>query len=358
MNTTRSGDRVVAGKAQGTPGGTKQLTVNVMPKNKTAQLTIKRTLGQQGSASFDGRGTVTMSVQDGQAITIFGGDVSDKPRNMAITSAINGMSVPGTFDFTVFTVDAVGTIQGTIEQALPKRVLANSGRKLTSGSVPLPARTMRTLYQDLVTVQNGVVTVAQPDGKRDERALRGSPDLDRVGHRFLDEVLTYGGIVIKGTIVPSGIALTDFSRKLLNPSVAAAARESFNVTRIKFANEQVFFNGQFRRNTVCINNIPDDSTDDDEDLIPDDGAVWSIDTPSVVLRPSVPSAVADGEVARGRYLFQEQVEYGGVRVSPFVVWSWSYSYINPIGPKLFMQDNSLGANDNKMTLMFLQVPRC
>jgi len=359
VNNTRSGDLVVAAKdtQRGLPGGTKKLQVTVMPPNKMAELTISRMAGNAGSAAFDKNGAQTITVKDGQMITIFGGVTSDMPRNMSITSMIDNMTVPGQFDFTVFRVDASGLISGSLTSVLPRRVLANSGKKLTIGSVPLKPRTMRRLYQDVVTESGGVVSSARPDGKRDERGTPKMADFDRVGHRHINEVVAYGGIVLKGKIMPENIMHTDFSRKLL-PKATAANRESFNWLRVKTTREDIFDQaGKLKKSNLCANKAGDDSTDEDEDLIPEDGFVWTIDEPQVIAQPSTKGRgdTIDGDVVRGTYVFADWVEYGGVRVSSDVNWNWLYSHTDPVGPTAFVQENTFGIKDNKMGLTSIKI---
>jgi hypothetical protein len=363
INTTRSGDRVVAGKDSVRPGGTKELTVMIKPMGKTAQLTIKRTTGNAGSAFFDAARTLkTITVTDGQKITIFGGDVSDKARNLAITATINGNAVPGTFDFTSFRIDAQAFISGTLESVLPQRVKANSGKKVTSNQAGGNRKqTMRAYFQDEVTVNaNGSITLGG-DGKRDERGTRGVADFDRVGHKHINDVVAYGGIVFKGTIMPKGIPQTDFSRKAKNPG-STPVYESFNWTRFRTIREQIFDRNNVLLKTAqpCVTNVLDDSTDDDEDLFADDGAVWAIDVPAVFSQTGTgrPDLRA-GDVARGTELFKEHVEYGGVRVSGFIDWHWLYSHARPAtGSAVFVQENTFaaGVRDNKMGLTTVQVP--
>ena len=366
VNTSRSGDTVVSAKdpdpKKGVPGGTKELVVHVTPINKQAQLTIQST-PNTGTAFFDSAGTLTtLPVNDGQKITIYGGAVSKKPRDMAITSTIGGKKVPGRFDFTVFRVDVTPFVSGSAAAALPlKEAKANSGRRLVvtnkSGqTVKLSARSMLAYYQDLVTVNGNTVTDL-PDGKADDRFQAGQPDLDRVGHRHLDDVLAYGGIVMKGTIVPAGMVQRDFSPKI-DPMGKQGKRESFNWVRNVDARDLIYKGTMYLRATIC-NQMLDDSTDNDEDLIPSkSGTIWVFDTPAYISKPVTGrDQLNEGETARGRYLFGERVEYADVAVSPIVWWHWKYSHTNPIGPKLFVQDNTV-PGDNVVGIGPIPQPDC
>ncbi|HXH40374.1 MAG TPA: hypothetical protein VNN08_17220 [Thermoanaerobaculia bacterium] len=365
VNTTRGSDLVVAAKdtTRGLPGGTKQLQVNVVPTTGMAKLTIKRILGSAGSAAFDSNGTQTITVTNGQMITIFGGDTSDKPRNMSITAMISNLIVPGEFDFTVFRIEPTGIISGLVNgtstSVLPARVKANSGKPLVYATYTLPARTMRSYYQDVVTLKGGVVSLG-PDGKRDERGTPGVPDFDRVGHKHINEVVAYGGIVFRGQVIPQGIMHTDFSRRL-TPNLPPASRLSFNWRQFRTTREQIFDqNGNVKKTNLCENNVDDDMDDYDEDLIPSTGAVWMIDEPAVIAQaPKGRGDTVDGDVVRGTEVFETWVEYGGVRVSPDVNWYWLYSHRDPVGTPAFVQDNTFGTLDNKMGLTALTLaPGC
>ena len=359
-NNTRSSDLVVAARdtSLGLPGGIKELEVIVVPTTKTAVLTISRkgTSGT-GTAFFDSaRTATTMSVTNGQKITIYGGGVSSAARNMTITAKIGGNPVPGTFDFTVFRVDLDPFVSGDVDTVLKFRPKANSGRPIpVSPTLTLTPRSMRAYFKDQVGIRNGVLSLV-PDGRPDQRFIPGQNDLQFLGHRLLDEVIAYGGIVFKGTIVPSGIVHTDFSRKL-KPN-AAGQRESFNFTR-DFDGRDLIYDpaGVKVASTVCTPfAVKDDDNDNDEDLISDGGAIWSFDTPSHVAKPGTGRGdIPEGHVARGYYQFQELVRYADVNVSRIVPWYWTYAIANPAGSKLFVQDSS---NTNKLAAGRITLPPC
>jgi hypothetical protein len=354
VNMSRNGDLVVSANDNGLPGGTKKLKVNVFTPTKMATLMIGRPLGKEGSATFD-NGTATMIVKDGDTIILHGGKTSDKPRNLRIKAMVGALPIDGEFDFTVFRVDAAGMISGGIETVLPRKILANSGKSATyPNGVTVKARTMRKSFKDAVSLDSsGGVTSAFPDGKIDMH--NGAVDFDRLGHRFINEVTTYGGIVLKGSIVPAGIPQYDFSRKL-SPNQPAASRESFNWLRRRMTHEYLYsksaFGGQLAAD--CNDDEDDDSSDQDEDLIPKDSAIWTFDTPFIfagaALRPPRPGDAGEGSSIRGIYQFRDWVEYGGVRVSQDVDWSWFFTYLNPPGSPTFVQDNIRGGNDNKMLI--------
>jgi hypothetical protein len=355
-NETRGRDLVVAAKDTqfNLPGGTKELQVIVVPNTRTAVLTISRVQPTfSGSAFFDSARTrTTMSVTDGQKIMIYGGEVSSVPRNMKITATINGNSVPGTFQFTVFRVDVEAIVTGDVDTALKFRPKANSGRRIpVSSTLTLSPRSMRAFFKDLATVQNGVAVSTIPDGRPDQRAVPGQNDLQFLGHRLLEGVLAYGGIVFKGTIVPGGVVHTDFNRKL-------SSGETFNWERDKEIRDLLYdANGVYVGYTNCTTRREDDdASDHDEDLIPDGGTIWSFDTAAHLANPGTGRGdIPEGHVARGYYQFRELVRYAGTDVSRIVPWYWTYAIANPTGPRTFVQDSS---NTNTVATGRITLPPC
>jgi hypothetical protein len=362
INDTRSGDRVVSAKIPGElPGGRKELGVKVSPAGKTAKLRIQRISGTAGSAFFDAGGlTTTLNVTNGQRITIYGGDTSSVARNMAITATIDGAAVTGQFVFTVFRVNAMARVSGSsLETVLPDSARAASGKPVAVYQPGTPtilyvlrAQLMRTLFKDPTTIQGNIITALRPDGVRDERLVANKPDFDRVGHRTLDNLGQYGGIVFKGNIVPN-IQHTDFSRNIAPFSV----RESFNWRRTKRIVEKKIRPSGFTTTTQCLQG-DDDDTDSDEDLIPEDGSIWTFDTPSFLLEtPLSRNDAADGDIIRGWWQFVEWAEYGGVQVSKRVNWYWRYSNINPAGTDTLKQESSQ-PGDNTVVEDTTAVPQC
>lgn len=363
VNDTRSGDRVVSAKIPpDQPGGTKELGVKVFPATKTARLRIQRIGGSAGSATFDAAGlTTTMNVTNGQRIKIFGGNTSDLARNMIVTATIDGATVPGEFTFTVFRVEPKARVTGTpLETVLPDTARAASGNMVAVFQPGNPvilytlrAQLMRTLFKDPTTIQGRTITALLPDGKRDERLIAGKPDFDRLGHRTLDNLGQYGGIVFKGNIVPK-VDHADFSRNIAPLTV----RESFNWRRNKTIVEVRVRPNAPSAFTQCIKNRDDDFTDTDEDLIPDDGAIWVFDGPSFLLEtPGIRNDTVDGDIIRGYYTFVEWAEYGGVRVSPNMPWYWRFSNINPPGTPVLLQESSQ-PGDNVVATGTTAVPIC
>ena len=347
VNDTRSGDRVVSAKLDAMTQGKKELGVKIYPTGKTARLRIQRVGGTRGSASFDAAGTLTaLNVVNNQRITIFGGITSDAARNMTITATIDGMPVPGEFAFTVFQVNPKATYMGTdLGMILPDTALAASGEQVVAigdGRINvLQPQHMRRLYKDAATIEGQAITARVSDGEIDQRFLSGKPDYDRAGHRTLDNLLQYGGIVFKGNIVPN-VEHADFSRNI----APFSNREGFNWRRTRTIIEKKFDLDGSVVLRQCMRNQDDDSTDSDEDLIPDDGSIWVFDTPSFVIRDpnATRTDTLDGDIVRGWYTFVEWAEYGGVRVTPKVDWYWKFAHMDPEDGNLVQDDSLPGFN--------------
>ncbi len=315
-NTSRSGDRVVSAKddADGLPGGTKTLEVKVTPATETATLKIISTGG--GTAVFESTGNDTCTVTGTETITMLGRNVSTAARDVRIDASINN-AVKASWDFTVFRVGLSAYASGTID-AIPGFQSATSA----TGS-PLSA------------------IMDEP--------LIGSHKLGHVVREFPPYPLggllptAYGGIVIKGQVVPSGIKKTDFC-------TTHSRSSSFDWKRV-IDSVQFNQNGNLLIDTTDINfvplhNFPDDPNDEDEDLTPDvDGTandllIWSADFPTI----SVSDVTSEGKIIRERFNALEWVNYASVQVSSKLKWTWRASMENPKdNPKVkqFVQNNGI-----------------
>jgi hypothetical protein len=305
-----------------------------------------------GSAFFNAARTAnTMKVRDMDTVTIYGGAVSQKARDVVITATlVNGTKILGQIELSVFRVDVKPFVGGAIDQVLPMNAFANSGRDLvirdnTGKKVrTLKPRTLATYYKDLVTEMPNGTVAAVSDGKVDDRFKRGQPDLDRAGHRHLDEVLAYGGIVFQGTIVPSGIIQADF-----NPNIDPknnGKRESFNWIRNRDIRDLLFdAAGKFLKPTQCTQDF-DDANDNDEDLIPDkNGNLWVFDTPAHIATPAKGrDLLPEEQTARGYWVFGERLLYAEEPVSSIQWWYWFYAHSNPKGAQNFVEAKVPGLN--------------
>lgn len=178
-NFSRGGDKVVSAKDDtlGLPGGSKTIDVSVFPTNVTATLTIRRVAGTTGSAIFqDSLANITTFTSTGasstKTITILGRDISSDARNMVVEAQI-GNTVRNTFTFTVFRIDPEAFVTGTIDAVMPASV-EHAGK-------------LSDVYKTSTTA----------DGT--------------LGHNHVDQSLAYGGIVIRGKVVPSGMVVGDFN---------------------------------------------------------------------------------------------------------------------------------------------------
>ncbi|HEV7240676.1 MAG TPA: hypothetical protein VGQ36_15665 [Thermoanaerobaculia bacterium] len=369
---SRSFDSVVAARItsnpdpnKNVPGGTKELIVLVNPLQETAELEIVTKPGG-GTAFFDAMRTKTKTtVRNGNKITIHGGNVSAAPKDVSIvaTKVGNQEAEAGRYDITVFTVEVETFINNAIGAVLDqKEVKANSGRRLTS--LGLRRESMLLFYQDAIKQKPNGTIEGNPDGKVDNRLRADQADIDRAGHRHLDNLLAFGGIVFKGKIKPEGIYQRDFSPKI---DPVGGKRESFNWARKREIRDLVFDStGKFVGAVDAANcgkMVNDDGNDNDEDLIPGKfGTVWAVDTPSHTVGGGFVRAgftngiLQDGETARGRYQFVEQLEYAGVRVSPIIEWHWKYAHTNPPGSALLVQ-KSIGG-DNVVGIGRTRMPSC
>ena len=175
-NTSHNGDLVVSAKdtARDLPGGEKELEIAVSPATVSVVLELDRASGSSGSAVFDSTGNDSRTVIGTQTVKILGRDVSDEPRNMQLVAKIN-TATSTTWDFTVFRVDPTPILVGDVTVVMPDSVTNSVGDKLN------------VLFQT---------------------PTAGNKDL---GHKIENDVVAYGGIVIRGKIVPSDMDKTDFN---------------------------------------------------------------------------------------------------------------------------------------------------
>jgi hypothetical protein len=298
--------------ARGLPGGIKGLVVEISPEDEGATLTIRRTQGSTGSAVFQSTGTPTMTVTNGQRVTILGGDVSDRPRNLELEAHIGGV-VKAMWSFTVFQIATTAFDAGAVEEVLPPTALKNAG---AGGATLLNA------YKD---------------------TARGESTL---GHNFPGRYGPFGGIVIQGRIVPTGMDRHDFN-------LTHSRTEGFNWHRS--ISERIYDES----GCISVANLEpvkdqqsDDRHDSAEDLLPDnDGSsddllIWSVDVPIEPFSAAFARAYAvEGAMRRYRIQFIEQAQYAGVKVSQDLPWYWRFSI--QVGPTFFVQNDDY-AGDNEL----------
>lgn len=323
-NNTRNHDRVVSARNPelGLPGGIKKLDVKVTPATTTTvNLRIRRTKGRSGSAVFQDTGRAWQTITGTQTVTVLGWNVSSEPRDMAIEASVR-RKVCATWEFTVFLVEPGAYIGGNVSAVLPASAVNPNGASLRA------------------------LDLASTGGR------------EPLGHNHIRNTLACGGIVIRGKIVPSGMAAVDFNRD-------HSRTEAFNWDR-RSPSSRVYDKSNCLHPVIVTvspdficEDCSDDLSDADEDLRPDrDGSadqlfIWVIDAPNSkpVLTPN------EGDITRIRYQFAEHARYAGVRVSEDMPWYWCSSQENPPGADTFVQnddytrrgDNRLGVGTTRLT---------
>jgi hypothetical protein len=149
-----------------------------------------------------------------------------------------------------------------------------------------------------------------------------------LGHQHVINHVAYGGIVIRGQVVPTGVPPKDFNR-------IHSRTQAFNWDRTTTGFE---YNGSDCLNLThgefiaAAESATDDLKDYDEDLLadPDEPAapknlfIWVIDTPTEI-QAGVPNL---SDIRRIRRSFVEHAQYAGVRASRDVPWYWLSSQEN------------------------------
>jgi hypothetical protein len=334
-NTSRNGDRVVSAKDAklGLPGGEKLIEVQVIAgyfqqegfqtvPGLPATLTIRRDQGNtSGSAAFRQTGTASRELRTGPSktrVTLLGRDISSAPRNLLVEAHVGGTRCIGHWSFTVFRIDPKAFIAGDANTVLPAAALTNAGTG---------PQTLRDFYPANIGGQTAL------------------------GHQHVINHVAYGGIVIRGQVVPTGVPPKDFNR-------IHSRTQAFNWDRTTTGFE---YNGSDCLNLThgefiaAAESATDDLADYDEDLLadPDDAAapkdlfIWVIDAPNES-QAGVPNLA---DIRRIRRSFVEHAQYAGVRASRDVPWYWLSSQENRAAALSFVQnDRYTPVGDNEVGL--------
>lgn len=334
-NTSRNGDRVVSAKDAklGLPGGEKLIDVQVIAgylelegfqtvPNVPATLTIRRDRGSTGgSAVFKTTGTDSRALRTGPTktrVTLLGRDISSGPRNLLVEAHVGGTKCIGHWRFTVFRIDPKAFIAGDANTVLPPTALTNAGTG---------PQTLLDFYPENIGRQT------------------------TLGHKHVINDVAYGGIVIRGRVVPTGVPPNDFNR-------VHSRTQAFNWDRTTTGFE---YNGSdcldltYGEFVAAAESATDDLSDYDEDLMadPDDATapkdlfIWVLDTPNES-QAGVPNL---GDIRRIRRTFVEHAQYAGVKVSQVVPWYWFSSQENSAAGLSFVQnDRYTPVGDNKVGL--------
>jgi hypothetical protein len=163
-----------------------------------ATLTISRTAGASGGAHFvkaSGFSTNTITVPGNATttITIYGDDVSDVARNMQLQATLGGAAA-GSWSFTVFSVTPT--------------LLIDPNTKIVD-AVPVSVKDAPPASQSL-----------------QQRMLRATKDEPNLGHHTDTTGQAYGGMAIRGQILPRNMNPADF-----NPAPDSRS-QAFNWDRV------------------------------------------------------------------------------------------------------------------------------
>lgn len=326
-NVDGRNDRVVSARdtQAGLPGGIKRVRVTV-PTKVTISLEIQARPGTTGSAFFDAARTQTTltNVSGQRDITIYGGDVSgiaanapqgtSATRNMQIV-ATSGTTSQELWAFTVFRVDLVPYKSGNVDNIIPTNALSASGLDKNIGALSL-----RQYYKEALSVfgstSNGGVLGANIV----------APPTSTLNSQYL-----FGGIVIRGKVIPSGMSGKDFNR------IRSRSKSFFWQQLISsrlYNSDQSFFT-QVSRNfewSVASQQVSDNPHDENADLLPDvdslygagELSIWFVDTPGF----SALAVPNNGDKLRVRYQFMDQVAYAGTACSKPLNWFYRASVVN------------------------------
>ena len=320
-NTSRGGDRVVAGKdprAAVLAGevrftsieGTKEIEIEVA-EDQTGPVTVRvrRTAGTSGSATLK-YGTaaaadeVTLPKDKGKYKVIITGEFgSSEARNMRI-EVRTGNVVRDQWDFTVFYV-----------------------------------REMRAFYkadQGIVDNVPGTVQLSAPSGAKMVDAIKAISDGQTLGvhagtypdpknpNNLVSAI--YGTIVYRAQVGPIGIDPADF-----NQSGRGTGFDWKRTVTERAYRNGLLYNDQGFSGSLVANAQDDDVDDQDEDLTPGkdfagDAAlyIWVFDSPRY-LRPVNDPAWKAGDTMSLRAQFNESLQYGGQLLTTDVLWSFRAS---------------------------------
>jgi len=321
INDTRGGDKVVSADLGEDAQGSKELKVHVNPEpteQNPVVLKIERTAGDEGSATFDGAdpgdGTTLTLTGGGDAhpdggevyqLKILGGDTSSEVRNMAINASNDTGTLLAKWEFTVFHVTPTPyfATNVNVKDVLPEAVKNHLGQSL----------------------QARIIANAGTD-----------PTL--LGHHIVEDRQAHGIIVIRGTIVPSGMDPNDFYREF---NVKAGFDWDRRISGRHYDMDGCLFIGSDILEAVASDNRWDSSSSFSKDLIADpDGGdgdlmIWSYDVPKLI-----PASITNqGDILRLRKNWTEAATYASVRASVVVTWYWRTSIEHT-------QQGSLRANND------------
>ena len=210
VNETRGGDRVVSAKDKDLPGGIKELKVRFKNVGKDLKVTLKinrKDKKTSGSASFEAQKDVEeIPVKDGEKFTVFGRNLSGRPRDLEIQAFVDG-KLAGTFELTVFRVELTPFVKGKSD-LIPMAVKTEAGFGL------LPMRTaFESTFQEKANSALGFVRE------------------DVVGAFQVFE----GAIYMQGKVVPDKIDGMDFNR-----DKKSGYQDAFNM--LQFVSSRLYFN--------------------------------------------------------------------------------------------------------------------